>query len=175
MDKIYSRISEIEKIQKHINDHNSEVVKLNTQIFSANKYSVKLTEEIKILEDNPVFTENDNQKLKNLNDELKLTENTANDLSVQKQYHEFAASLLKDSGIKTKIIKQYLPIMNKLINKYLTSMDFFVNFNLNESFEETIKSRHRDVFSYASFSEGEKMRIDLADRKSTRLNSSHRT
>jgi energy-coupling factor transporter ATP-binding protein EcfA2 len=70
--------------------------------------------------------------------------------------------LLKDTGIKTKIIKQYIPVMNKLINKYLSSMDFFVNFNLNENFEETIKSRHRDVFSYASFSEGEKMRIDLA-------------
>jgi ABC-type molybdenum transport system ATPase subunit/photorepair protein PhrA len=83
-------------------------------------------------------------------------------LSDDKQYLEFAATLLKDTGIKTKIIKKYLPVMNKLINKYLTSMEFFVNFNLNESFEETIKSRHRDVFSYASFSEGEKMRIDLA-------------
>jgi energy-coupling factor transporter ATP-binding protein EcfA2 len=70
--------------------------------------------------------------------------------------------LLKDTGIKTRIIKQYLPIMNKLINKYLAAMDFFVNFNINESFEETIKSRHRDEFSYANFSEGEKMRIDLA-------------
>jgi predicted O-linked N-acetylglucosamine transferase (SPINDLY family) len=86
----------------------------------------------------------------------------AEKLSTDKHYHEYAASLLKDTGIKTKIIKQYLPVMNKLINKYLTAMDFFVNFNLNESFEETIKSRHRDEFSYASFSEGEKMRIDLA-------------
>jgi len=80
----------------------------------------------------------------------------------EKHYYEFAGSLLKDTGIKTKIIKQYLPIMNKLINKYLTAMDFFVNFNINENFEETIKSRHRDEFSYANFSEGEKMRIDLA-------------
>jgi predicted O-linked N-acetylglucosamine transferase (SPINDLY family) len=79
-----------------------------------------------------------------------------------KQYYEYASTLLKDTGIKTKIIKQYLPVMNKLINKYLAAMDFFVNFNLNENFEETIKSRHRDEFSYASFSEGEKMRIDLA-------------
>jgi len=81
---------------------------------------------------------------------------------IEKQYNEFASNLLKDTGIKTKIIKQYLPIMNKLINKYLTAMDFFVNFNINENFEETIKSRHRDEFSYANFSEGEKMRIDLA-------------
>ena len=67
-----------------------------------------------------------------------------------------------DTGIKTKIIKQYLPIMNKLINTYLTAMEFYVNFTLNENFDETIKSRHRDDFTYASFSEGEKMRIDLA-------------
>ena len=70
--------------------------------------------------------------------------------------------MLQDTGIKTKIIKQYLPIMNKLINKYLTSMEFYVNFTLDENFEETIKSRYRDEFTYASFSEGEKMRIDLA-------------
>ena len=87
---------------------------------------------------------------------------TYKELLIEKQYNEFASNLLKDTGIKTKIIKQYLPIMNKLINKYLTAMDFFVNFNINENFEETIKSRHRDEFSYANFSEGEKMRIDLA-------------
>ena len=77
-------------------------------------------------------------------------------------YAEAARSLLQDTGIKTKIIKQYLPIMNKLINTYLTSMEFYVNFTLNENFEETIKSRYRDEFTYDSFSEGEKMRIDLA-------------
>ena len=70
--------------------------------------------------------------------------------------------MLTDQGIKTKIIKQYLPIMNKLVNTYLTSMEFYVNFTLNENFEETIKSRYRDDFTYASFSEGEKLRIDLA-------------
>jgi hypothetical protein len=77
-------------------------------------------------------------------------------------YYDAAAGLLKDTGIKTKIIKQYLPIINKLVNKYLASFDFFVNFNLDESFKETIKSRHRDDFTYASFSEGEKQKIDLA-------------
>jgi energy-coupling factor transporter ATP-binding protein EcfA2 len=70
--------------------------------------------------------------------------------------------MLKDGGIKTQIIKQYVPVMNKLINKYLSAMDFFVQFELDENFNETIKSRFRDVFSYASFSEGEKLRIDLA-------------
>jgi len=70
--------------------------------------------------------------------------------------------MLQDTGIKTKIIKQYLPIMNQLINKYLASMEFYVNFSLDENFDETIKSRFRDNFNYESFSEGEKMRIDLA-------------
>jgi ABC-type Mn2+/Zn2+ transport system ATPase subunit len=70
--------------------------------------------------------------------------------------------LLKDTGIKTAIIREYLPAMNKLINMYLQAMDFYVHFELDESFNETIKSRHRDEFTYASFSEGEKMRIDLA-------------
>ena len=78
------------------------------------------------------------------------------------QYHDIASGLLKDTGIKTLIIKQYLPVMNTLINKYLTEMDSYFNFELDENFNETIKSRYRDEFSYASFSEGEKMRIDLA-------------
>jgi DNA repair exonuclease SbcCD ATPase subunit len=73
-----------------------------------------------------------------------------------------ASHLLKDNGIKTRIIKRYLPVMNKLINQYLQNMDFYINFALNENFEETIKSRFRDIFSYESFSEGEKARIDIA-------------
>jgi len=77
-------------------------------------------------------------------------------------YNQVIAEMLKDTGIKTKVIRQYLPVMNKLINQYLQVLDFFVSFNLNESFEETIRSRHRDEFTYASFSEGEKQRIDLA-------------
>ena len=80
----------------------------------------------------------------------------------ERQYVDLATTLLKDGGIKTKIIKQYLPIINKHINKYLAKLGFFVNFNINESFEESIKSRYRDEFSYHNFSEGEKLRIDLA-------------
>jgi DNA repair exonuclease SbcCD ATPase subunit len=162
LQNVYDRLEEIEGVQKHINAHNSEIVKLNTQVTSINAYNAKLLREIDELRTRTVSTENDDEKLRVLNTELQGAETVAEKLSLDKQYHEFAATLLKDTGIKTKIIKQYLPVMNKLINKYLTSMDFFVNFNLNESFEETIKSRHRDEFSYASFSEGEKMRIDLA-------------
>ena len=97
-----------------------------------------------------------------LNEQVTTTESQLRDLIEEKTYYDTAASLLRDSGIKTKIIKQYLPIINKLVNKYLASLDFFVNFNLDESFKETIKSRHRDDFSYHNFSEGEKQRIDMA-------------
>jgi DNA repair exonuclease SbcCD ATPase subunit len=80
----------------------------------------------------------------------------------ERMYNEVIAELLKDTGIKTKIIRQYLPVMNKLINQYLQILDFFVLFNLDENFNETIRSRHRDDFSYSSFSEGEKQRINLS-------------
>ena len=89
-------------------------------------------------------------------------ENDKEILVNKRHTHDIAYGLLKDTGIKTRIIKQYIPIINQLVNKYLANMDFFVNFTLDESFNETIKSRFRDDFSYASFSEGEKMRIDLA-------------
>jgi DNA repair exonuclease SbcCD ATPase subunit len=83
-------------------------------------------------------------------------------LTEEKTLLDVASTILKDSGIKTRIIKQYVPVMNKLVNKYLAAMEFFIQFELDENFNETIKSRFRDEFSYASFSEGEKMRIDLA-------------
>jgi len=86
----------------------------------------------------------------------------ASSQSTMKAYIDALFELLKDTGIKTKVIRQYLPVMNKLINQYLQILDFFVSFTLDESFNETIKSRHRDDFSYASFSEGEKQRIDLS-------------
>jgi DNA repair exonuclease SbcCD ATPase subunit len=83
-------------------------------------------------------------------------------LNEEYTYNQVKAEMLKDTGIKTKVIKQYLPVINKLVNQYLQVLDFFVLFNLDESFQETIRSRHRDIFTYDSFSEGEKQRIDLA-------------
>jgi DNA repair exonuclease SbcCD ATPase subunit len=157
-----NRIEQIQKIVKHIQDHNNEIVKHNSTISAINTYINKLQKEIEELAATKDNLEDENDKLKELQQELGELVNKQKEISEQKQYYEYAGSLLKDTGIKTKIIRQYLPIMNKLINKYLTAMDFFVNFNINESFEETIKSRHRDEFSYANFSEGEKMRIDLA-------------
>ena len=160
--KLQNRLDEIVKISKHITEHNNEIVKHNSTISAINKYIKKLNAEIDALSKQKDTLTEDNQKLKDLKTELSTLVKEQEELSVEKHYHEYAASLLKDNGIKTKIIKQYLPIINKLVNKYLKAMDFFVNFNLNENFEETIKSRHRDDFSYSNFSEGEKMRIDLA-------------
>lgn len=157
-----TRFEEIQKVLTHITDHNNEVVKHNSTISAINKFVTKLQREIEELQTHKDTSEEDNEKLKELREQLATLSTKMEQLSSEKQYYEFAGSLLKDTGIKTKIIRQYLPIMNKLINKYLSAMDFFVNFNINESFEETIKSRHRDEFSYANFSEGEKMRIDLA-------------
>ena len=156
------RIEQIQDINKHINGHNNEIVKHNSTISAVNKYITKLQNEVEELSNRKDNLEEENAKLKELREQLAALVLKQEELSNEKQYLEFAGSLLKDTGIKTKIIRQYLPIMNKLINKYLTAMDFFVNFNINENFEETIKSRHRDEFGYANFSEGEKMRIDLA-------------
>jgi DNA repair exonuclease SbcCD ATPase subunit len=156
------RIEEIQNCLKHITAHNNEVVKHNSTISAINKFVTKLQREVEELTNHKDSLEDENAKLKELREELGELVKKQEELSVEKHYYDYASTLLKDTGIKTKIIKQYLPIMNKLINKYLTAMDFFVNFNINEQFEETIKSRHRDEFSYANFSEGEKMRIDLA-------------
>jgi DNA repair exonuclease SbcCD ATPase subunit len=157
-----NRIDAIQKILQHIQAHNNEVVKHNSTITAVNNFISKLQSEITELSNRKDNLEEENAKLKELKTQLSELIIKQEELATEKQYYEFAGTLLKDTGIKTKIIRQYLPIMNKLINKYLTAMDFFVNFNINESFEETIKSRHRDEFGYANFSEGEKMRIDLA-------------
>jgi len=159
---VNARIEEINKLIKHISEHNSEIVKHNSTINAITKYISKTQKEIQDLTNRKDNLAEDNSKLKELN-ELILTLNREYETILNdRQYYDYASSLLKDTGIKTKIIKQYLPIMNKLINKYLASMDFFVNFNINENFEETIKSRFRDEFTYANFSEGEKQKIDLA-------------
>ena len=160
--KVTDEVTSITDILTHINEHNGEIIKHNSTISAISSYITKLNGEIDELTKKGVETEGSDQKLVDLKTELKSYNKLYEEQLTEKHYHEFAGTLLKDGGIKTRIIKQYLPIMNKLINKYLTAMDFFVNFNINENFEETIKSRHRDEFSYANFSEGEKMRIDLA-------------
>jgi DNA repair exonuclease SbcCD ATPase subunit len=160
--KVNNEIDKLTKLLEHITDHQSEITKNNATISAINDYVTKLNEEIAELSTKVETSVQDNERLTTLKKALEQSEQGYQTLLVEKQYLEYAGTLLKDGGIKSRIIKQYLPIMNKLINKYLSAMDFFVNFNINENFEETIKSRHRDEFSYANFSEGEKMRIDLA-------------
>jgi DNA repair exonuclease SbcCD ATPase subunit len=162
INKLNARLSEIDLINKKITAHNNEVVKQNSTYEAVLKYIAKLNDEMNELSNRKDNLEEENGKLKELREQLAVYVKQQESLSIEKQYYEYASNLLKDTGIKTKIIKQYLPIMNKLINKYLKAMDFFVNFNIDENFNETIKSRHRDEFSYANFSEGEKQKIDLA-------------
>ena len=148
--------------QKRINQKQVEIATANTAITETNKMIARLQKLVDELKNSKVGSETEEQQLKVLKDSLSTLQSNLKDLIEEKTYYETASNLLRDSGIKTKIVRQYLPIINKLVNKYLASLDFFVNFNLDESFKETIKSRHRDDFSYHNFSEGEKQRIDMA-------------
>ena len=155
------RLKEIKEVADKIRDNQLSIAQLNTSIVELEKFNTKLETEIELFNGGGV-NKTDTDKLKNLKKEYKKIDKERQSAKEERNYVEAAKVMLHDTGIKTKIIKQYLPIMNKLINKYLTSMEFYINFTLNENFEETIKSRYRDEFTYASFSEGEKMRIDLA-------------
>jgi len=150
------------KTNKSITDLNKQIQLNNAKIASTKGVISKTTEQINKTANDTKNVDSEKEKFNLIVQEgLDATENRKT-IVEDVHYHTIAASLLKDSGIKGKIIKHYLPIMNKVINKYLAQMDFFVQFELSESFEETIKSRHRDIFTYDSFSEGEKRKIDLA-------------
>ena len=157
-----AKLNKIADTQKTIQRLQIQIATKNTSIVEVNKYIVKIEKEILALKETKGSTQLQETQLLELASQLTQLESNLKLLIEEKTYYEAATSLLKDTGIKTKIIKQYLPIINKLVNKYLSSLDFFVNFNLDESFKETIKSRHRDDFSYHNFSEGEKQRIDMA-------------
>lgn len=155
--------------QDKLNKINSEVLKLNIEVNSINSTSFtlhsqnkKLDQQIKTTKQDTSNIDSEKKKLNEIAEKALELLDRKKDLNDQRLVQEVASNLLKDSGIKTAIIREYLPVMNKLINGYLSAMDFYVHFELDESFNEVIKSRHRDDFSYASFSEGEKMRIDLA-------------
>ena len=156
-DRLQSILVDLETIRKN----DVEKAKILSSIAELEKFNAKLEKDIEAYQNGSV-SEEDKLKLAELKGQIKSIEEQKSKLNEDKFYIDVARNLLQDSGIKTKIVKQYLPIMNKLVNTYLSSMDFFVNFNIDENFNETIKSRFRDEFSYASFSEGEKMRIDLA-------------
>ena len=156
-DRLQSILTDLETIRKN----DVEKAKILSSIAELEKFNAKLEKDIEAYQSGSV-SEEDKIKLAELKGKINAIGEQKTKLNEDKFYIDVARNLLQDTGIKTKIVKQYLPIMNKLVNTYLSSMDFFVNFNIDENFNETIKSRFRDEFSYASFSEGEKMRIDLA-------------
>lgn len=159
-EKVNNRINELMEVHMNINSNKLEISRVKTKISSLIEYRESLEKEIKTI-GQKTADETDN-KVPDLEKELKELDGKYYELLEERSILSVAANLLKDGGIKSKIIKQYIPVINKLINKYLSAMEFMCQFELDEQFNETIKSRYRDVFSYASFSEGEKMRINLA-------------
>lgn len=160
--KINAQIEEIQNTQEKISNLQLEISNSNSQLNALNTLIDSINEDIKNISTEHNANTNSAEILQDLTEGLKETQSDKEKLSEEKSILDVAGLILKDTGIKTRIIKQYVPVMNKLISKYLASMDFFVQFELDENFNETIKSRFRDAFSYDSFSEGEKMRIDLA-------------
>jgi DNA repair exonuclease SbcCD ATPase subunit len=159
---VQNRLDTIHDISNQISGHNQHIITHNNGIIAGQKYIQKLQAEQSAHTDTQDNLDDEKGKLKALAREVVVKTQERGTLNEEKYYQDIASALLKDTGIKTKVIRQYLPAINKLVNKYLGAMDFFVHFELDEAFNETIKSRHRDDFSYASFSEGEKQRIDLA-------------
>ena len=158
----HDEIQRINSVQSDIDEVQREIGLKQTEIVSNQKYINKLQGEIKDLEEEQEGNTDAHETLTKAEDDLDILQGKKEFLSEHGHYLEIATLLLRDQGVKEKIIKQYVPIMNKLINKYLAQLEFYVGFELDESFDETIKSRFRDIFKYENFSQGEKMRIDLA-------------
>jgi len=153
--QISNNLNTLRQRQSKINSNNEKISLLQKEIDKVQKDIDSLTQ-----------MTGDSGKAKKELTELRRTKQKATEMKLsyveERTYNEVIGEMLKDTGIKTKVIKQYLPVMNRLINQYLQVLDFFVAFHLDENFNETIRSRHRDTFNYASFSEGEKQRIDLS-------------
>ena len=148
-------------ISNMINDIRVDIAKINNSLENIEYSSKNINEELKNFSDADDIKSLEH-KLELLKSDIYDAELNLNKITEEKGYVDILRDILNDTGAKAKIIKKYVPIMNNLINQYLQSMDFFVSFNLDEEFNETVKSRYRDNFNYNSFSEGEKMRIDLA-------------
>ena len=150
------------KLSKEVTSLTHGISKNNTRISGCQRQIRDLESEIQKLTEQLANRNTEHEKLETFKENL---EDTYKKLSIQKdtiRYHDFSYSLLRDGGVKSKIIKKYLPLINQQVNRYLQMMDFYINFTLDEEFNETVQSPIHDNFSYASFSEGEKMRIDLA-------------
>ena len=157
-----NKLNEFSGISDKIYDTKIEMSKVESSIKELKRFTDTLHNEILLLQGKDEDGEDISKNLVELKEQLEQTKIELNNVVEDKKYIDVIREILSDRGAKAKIIKKYLPIMNTLINQYLQSMDFFVSFHLDEEFKETVKSRHRDTFDYNNFSEGEKMRIDLA-------------
>ena len=157
-----ARIDLYEKIEKDKREHEVNIAKKNTSVESILNFNTDVQGQINDIQTAGSLLEEDKTRLQEYREDSKRIKKEKEKIQDQANYLNIAKQLLQDSGIKTKIIKKYLPIMNKLVNSYLNQLEFQVKFELDEQFNEKIKSRYRDEFAYANFSEGEKMRLDLA-------------
>ena len=162
IDTLGKTLKEYREIGGSIVEKNKELVVIQSKIDSLGDNIERAQKEINILKNKKKEDSSIEKELKVLKENLEQSLKDYSELCDRKKLHEYAHELLRDSGIKTKIIRQYVPIINKYVNKYLNELDFLINFSIDENFNETIQSQYRDEFSYSSFSEGEKMRIDLA-------------
>jgi len=161
-DDTNTRLNEIHEVQKKVTWQQQSINDRQVRIQAENRSIAEWNTDIERANAIALNDEEHQNKLVTMREEERQVSDTKNTLNDKRYYSEISANLLKDTGIKTKIINQYLPVINHYVNHFLQALDFFVQFNLDGSFKETIKSRHRDDFSYASFSEGEKLRIDLS-------------
>ena len=162
IDKVEEQINYFGNISKKLSDLYVDIAKVNTSLEELNNYSDKIHQDILQLENKQTDSKQIATDLQRLKEELEITKLEAEKITNQKKYVDILREVLSDKGARGHIIKKYVPIINNLINEHLQAMDFFVSFHLDEEFNETVKSRHRDTFNYNSFSEGEKLRIDLA-------------
>jgi DNA repair exonuclease SbcCD ATPase subunit len=162
INKVEDRINHFGAISKKLSDLYVDVAKVNASLTELNNYSDRIHEEILQLENEQTDSKQIATDLQQLKEQLETVKTETDKIMNQKKYVDVLREVLSDKGARGHIIKKYVPIINNLINQYLQAMDFFVSFHLDEEFNETVKSRHRDTFNYNSFSEGEKLRIDLA-------------
>ena len=160
--KMEEKVNHFGAISKKLSHLYIDVAKVNTSLGELNNYSERIHQEILQLENKQTDSKKIAVDLQQLKEELETTKVNRDNITEQKKYVDVLREILSDKGARGHIIKKYIPIINGLINQYLQAMDFFVSFHLDEEFNETVKSRHRDTFNYNSFSEGEKLRIDLA-------------
>ena len=162
IDTLGKTLKEYREVGEKLVEKHKELVVIQSKIDSLGDNIERAQKEINTLKNKKKEDSSIEKELKVLKENLEQSLKDYSELCDRKKLHEYAHELLRDSGIKTKIIRQYVPIINKYVNKYLNELDFLINFSIDENFSETIQSQYRDEFSYSSFSEGEKMRIDLA-------------